>query len=919
MKKIGLLLLSPVLLIASIIYLKTSPATLSGAADTPLKLPAGANIENTARRKAWELTRYADPETGKIPKGIRFLERAFSKRLPMAVNDRSGSDWIARGPWNYGGRSRAIAIDITNENRLVAGGVSGGVWLSENGGQSWQRRTALNAHPGCVSIAQDTRPGKTNTWYYLSGEAYGASQSANGAYYLGDGLFKSNDGGVTWAAVGSTAGGNPQSFTTEYQLGWRVITSPKDSADVVFMAINGAIMRSANGGATWSVVRGTTTSTAAYFTDIAVSSNGVFYATLSSDGASKGIWRSTNGTQWVSVTPAGFPATYDRIVIGINPDNENEVYFMAVTPGAGFYSQFIGGDNWTSLWKYTYLGGDGAGSNGQWENRSQNLPGTGTEFDRFVCQGGYDMVLRVQPGTGHVFAGGTSLWRSTDGFATAGNTTHIAGYKPGTSLPFFELYPNHHPDLHEALFLPSDPNVMLTASDGGLHRTEDCLAPTVAWSSLNWGYQTTQFYTTMIEHTLPGDNTILGGLQDNGNLFVSGADPQKSWKQTINGDGGYGAIADGKSFYVVSAQSGGAKVVKCNIDDDGNVTAFRRIDPIGPNPDRYQFINPLAIDPVDNNLLYLAAGKQIYRQNELGNIALTGAWDSIAQGWIAVADTTLDPISTIAVSRSNPAHRVYVGTERRRIYRIDNADGPAPALTLVKEPAVSIAANVSCIAVDPDNADRVVVTYSNYSMYSIWLSEDGGQSWKKAAGNLEATLSGSGNGPSVRWLSILPLPDGTRKYFCATSTGLFSTDSLLEHTNMAPGTQWTLEGPDVIGASVVDFIDVRPVDGLVMVATHGTGMYSANFMPSSGNEEPVASTPRVSVSPNPAGQFVQFAVEAAPEEDILVRLYDLTGKLIRQTSCNGTARVDLEGAARGVYVYELRGKGWRKSGRFVKG
>ena len=128
--------------------------------------------------------------------------------------------------------------------------------------------------------------------------------------------------------------------------------------------------------------------------------------------------------------------------MGINPNNENEVYFFGTTPGSGHYTKYIGSDDWTSLFKYTYLSGNGSGAGGQWEDRSANLPNTGTEFDQCAAQGGYDLVVKVQPGTGTVIIGGTNLWRSTDGFATSNNTTKIGGYKIGTTLPFFELYPN---------------------------------------------------------------------------------------------------------------------------------------------------------------------------------------------------------------------------------------------------------------------------------------------------------------------------------------------------------------------------------------------------------------------------------------------------------------------------------------------
>ncbi|MEO6759324.1 MAG: flagellar basal body rod modification protein, partial [Saprospiraceae bacterium] len=183
MKKLLPVLSIALLLAAGLFWAATSPKNTSNL----LQIPAGEQEESPAERAAWERHRLADPATGEIPAGIGWQERQFAAHLPQALQDRSGPDWLARGPWNVGGRTRALAIDVTDENRLLAGSVSGGVWLSVDGGQSWSRRTPLNAHPGCVSIAQDTRPGHTNIWYYLSGEVYGTSAGATGAFYLGDG------------------------------------------------------------------------------------------------------------------------------------------------------------------------------------------------------------------------------------------------------------------------------------------------------------------------------------------------------------------------------------------------------------------------------------------------------------------------------------------------------------------------------------------------------------------------------------------------------------------------------------------------------------------------------------------------------------------------------------------------------------
>lgn len=888
-----------------------------------LVMPGGAQEENKALREEWQRMRLADPATGIIPRGISFQERLFATQLPMAAGERSGPDWAARGPWNVGGRTRALAVDVTDENRILAGGVSGGIWLSEDGGQSWSRRTALNALPSCVSIAQDTRPGHTDTWYYLSGELYGNSTAAEGAFYFGDGAFKSTDGGLTWAPLGATDNGSPESFTEDWQLCYRIVTNPAATQDEVYAATYGAIYKSINGGTSWTTTLSAANSQAS---DIAVSSTGTLYATISSEGTNGGFWRNQDGGSWTRINPdtsAGFPAVFERFVIGINPNNENEVYFLGVTPGSGHYNQYIESDDWTSLWKYTYISGNGSGSGGQWENLSENLPNIGTEFDRFAAQGGYDLVVKVQPGTNHVFVGGTNLYRSDDGFATPNNATHIGGYKPATFLPFFEIYPNHHPDQHDLLFLPSNPNVVLTASDGGVHRTDDSNASNVVWTSLNNGYRTTQCYTLMIDKNTPGDSTIITGLQDNGNFFVNSSNASAPWKQTVNGDGSYGAIAPDKSFYILSIQQG--RVAKVALDEQGNVTGFRRIDPIGPKKEHYLFINPLALDPNDANVLYLPVQRRLYRQNAINGISLTGEWDSIAQGWTTFPDTLVastsgnpNVFSAIAVSQSNPVHRVYLGSSRRGIYRIDNANTGSPNWVALANPPVLSSSYVTSIAIDPENADRVLIAYSNYSGYSLFYSADAGQSWIKVGGNLESGVSGGGAGPSIRSVAILPLPDGKRKYYCGTSIGLYSADTLLLHANGQAGTQWALEAADVIGRVVVETIETRASDGLVVVGTHGNGVYAANILPVSGNNEP-DNTIQVQCMPNPVKDIANVRISGVQAAGAVWRIFDLQGKLLAQkTLQDNDESIDLQAFPPGIYVYDIRGKGWQRSGKLVK-
>jgi hypothetical protein len=869
-----------------------------------LKIPA-ADSEGGKEREAWEMARLADPATGTIPQNIRSAELAFARTLPSADNRyfRNNGKWQSRGPWNIGGRTRAFAMDISDEKHFLAGSVSGALFISNDAGISWRAAKGIGNNLGVVSITQDKRAGKTNIWYALTGEAFGTSASGGAAFFLGDGMFKSTDNGETWSPLSSTNGGVAGSFSQLYQLGWRVVTDPiTTSSDIVYMATYGGIYRSVNGGTSWNLVRGRNTSPYSYFTDIACTTKGVLYATLSSEGTDKGIWRSTDGIAWVNITPSNFPPKYDRIVIGINPNDENEIYFLGNTDGYGHSTKFISSIDWSSLWKYKYKSGNGAGADGEWTNLSDNLPNTGTQFDRFSGQGGYDLVVAVQPNTNNVFIGGTSLWRSTDGFTSPNNTTKIGGYKIGTTLPYFEIYPNHHPDVHDLFFSPSDYNKLYSASDGGLHLTTESNAPFVNWISLNNGYLTTQLYTVMIEPNLANDPTIVGGFQDNGNFFVGEQNPQKSWVQTVNGDGAYGAITSGKQFYYLSIQEG--KIAKCQIDKDGKVLGFQRIDPIGGA--RYQFINPFVLDPNDENTMYVAGGKRIWRNNMLDKIQIENKWDSIATGWYAFPDTIKGTGRVTAIAASKrPANRVYYGSDNGKIYRVDDAHLNTAVIKEITLPSVGNR-YVSCITIDPDDANNVIVTYSNYGVYSMFQSKDGGTTWTKVAGNLEGNVNGTTAGtPSLRWLSILKFPNGTKKYFVATSVGLYSTDTLITHTVTSSGTIWKLEGANDIGNVVCNHVATRSSDGLVVVGTHGAGVWAANFeAPNISSAEEVRESVDLQIYPNPTSNVVYWNTTYPFSRKAKVKIFNHQGQCVKMTDF-GDNFLELNDLPKGAYLLQI--------------
>ena len=481
-------------------------------------------------RMEYERRMLADPRTGMIPNDIREKELSFAKNLPTIESIKliKGTSvntltWSPRGPINRGGRTRALGIDVRTQTApnitIIAAGVSGGVYKSTDNGTTWVNKLSPNTIHSATCIAQDMRTGQQNTWYIGTGESAGNSASESGAFFLGDGIYKSTDNGETWTLLPSTSNSYPQLYTSAFDFVFDVAVNTTTGS--VFAAASNTIQRSTDGGNTWGTVRGSLSNNS--YTDVQITSTGVLYATISSGQTNSGISRSSDdGASWTDITPASWPSGYGRTVIGIAPSNENIVYFWTYT-GAGATQ--------TQLWKYVYPGsGNGAGD-GNWTNLTANLPAPTGSVAGINVQGQYDMIVKVEPDDANfVIVGGTNLYRSTDGFSTAvsptGSTGWIGGYAIANNV---SQYPNHHPDQHSMVFLSSDPKVLYSGHDGGLSKTTDVTASTVSWSNLNLGYITSQFYAIDIDPITSGDPVIAGGMQDNGNYITFSTNYNTGW------------------------------------------------------------------------------------------------------------------------------------------------------------------------------------------------------------------------------------------------------------------------------------------------------------------------------------------------------------------------------------------------------
>lgn len=835
-----------------------------------------------------------NPKTGEVPADMRSRELEFAAKqyqkqisVQQASSSNNGSiqqssqnlNWIPIGPNNFGGRTRAVAMDVRNENLLMAGGVSGGVWRSVNQGNSWVKTSSPQEIQSVTAITQNVKPGQEDIWYYGTGELVGNSTRAPGAPFRGDGIYKSINNGVTWQPLASTQSNSPGVFNSPFQYVWGMTTNPNGAGDEVLAAIYGGIVRSTDGGQTWTTVLGNdllsfprnqdlNDETAIFYTDIHRTSDNVLVASLSSVTNSNssissegGVYTSTDGVNWTQVFGIG-AVPVRRIELGSSPSSPNLIY--AVVDEQTDYG----------LWRLNT-------TTGQNIRLSSNIPNGSNNIEAFDSQNSYDLMVSVHPTNPNiVYLGGTNLYRSTDAFSTRTNISWIGGYDPDDEG--VSIYPNHHPDQHGVLFFPSNPNKMISFNDGGIFVTQDNTARTVEYTPLNNGFVTTQFYTGAFSK-YPPDDFVIGGTQDNGSILTQNGITNNVDNATriIGGDGAFVASTSIGVFYYLSFQN--SRIFRLTLNEEFRITSFARVDPTGGGSDPsqpYLFINPYVLDPNNANRMYLAGGDFVWRNRNLSQI-LTGSQSTSSINWSRLDKTeiTEGTISAVQVSTS-PKNIVYYGTSNGRVFKITDANTEVYEVTEITGNSFPANGYIRSIAVNPLDANEVLVSFSNYGIPSIFRSTDGGTTFEDISGTLEENPSGEGNGPSVRWLNIVPT-EGPMIYYAATSTGLYTT-SIID----GQATNWALESEEGIGNAVVNMIDYRRVDGKIVAATHGRGMFTSqitNVVPPT----PVDGSAGFEVNtiyPNPFRDLVTININLPETNFVIIRIYDSSGNQIRTIS-----------------------------------
>jgi hypothetical protein len=432
-------------------------------------------------------------------------------------------------------------------------------------------------------------------------------------------------------------------------------------------------------------------------------------------------------------------------------------------------------------------------------------------------------------------------------------------------------------------------------------------------------YQTLQYYDVGIDPA-GGSLNFIGGSQDNGTHFRNENNDLNVANEQIRilgGDGTTAAIGPiSASDFTLYASSQQGTLYR-DITND-----FQQITPSGitANPDGGfgDFVTNFLLDPDNLQDLYYVNYNRLFRTTTASTVTPT-TWTELkgVSTLINPSNGTNISIRGMAISRGPYAtsHVLYLGADNGRIYRLDNPRNATASTSPVNITPPLLNGTVQDIAVNPNNDDEVIAIVSNYNTVSIWWTKNAksaSPSWKNAEGNL--TL------PSYRSCAIIVKKDAsnnpTTEYYVGTSVGLYSVENL-GTTLTAGGTPtWQREGGNILNYSIVQSLSYRPVDNVLLVGTHGNGMYysiigSPNYTPNlnTGINDPVLNDKNFirAVYPTISANNISFKTgNMFTIKKISVQLYNLSGQqMINKETGYNDGSLDISRLSRGAYILSI--------------
>jgi len=781
----------------------------------------------------------------------------LAHQAELGVNFRDGNQgfsapWKLEGPANIGARINCIAVHPSDPNIIYIGYSHGGVWKTEDGGQSWKSVFDNQSFLAIGHIAFD--PGHPSVVYVGTGDP-----NISGYPFIGDGIWRSTDGGETWEHLGLEA----QRIVT------KIIVHPT-LADRIYVATMGlpferntdrGFYKSSNQGSSWQ--QKLFISNEAGIIDLVMSPNdpNILYAAAWDrirnnqesivSGENARIWKSTDGGENWTKLGGGLPEdVYSRIGLAIDPANPNHLFASYVNTSLSFsalFETFDGGETWN-------------------ENPCQGL-----DFDFQSNFAWYFGQVRINPfNPSDVWLLGVQSWRSQDG----GETWQLAaGFDQGV-----------HADHHDLVFL--GPQSYLLATDGGLYRSDDNAQ---FWQKIE-NIPTTQFYR--VAHNPHQPDFYYGGAQDNG-TSVGNADNLENWVPVFGGDGFQAVFhpTDPNIFYY-EFQNGS---IYGTIDGGNFEPATEGID----DNDRRHWDMQYAISQHDENVMYTGTYR-IYQS--FGHLPI---WTPISQDLTdgIVFGSRYHTITTLHESPLDP-DLLYVGTTDANVWR-----GRPASQDWVNITAGLPERYVSSVKASPTHMNRVFVSHTGYKSNDfsahIHRSDNQGATWTPVVGDL----------PNLAVNDLVILPGHQDSIiFAATDGGVYGT--------INGGQHWERLGTGIPIVPVYS-LGLNPTQQTLVAGTYARSLLSFPLDSLKKNENSNTFTPNsnvvplLSISPNPASVRAVLKLENLSSDQLTeLRIVDISGKTSFEKQLKVVGKheeaIDLQDFAPGVYVAFARtgGKVW---------
>jgi hypothetical protein len=608
------------------------------------------------------------------------------------------------GPYNIGGRTRTMIIDRSNSSRLIAGGVSGGIWISEDAGGSW---APINDAASTLTITSITQsPFNPKIMYYSTGEV----SSGVHINYNGDGIFKSIDGGLTFKQLEASS-------TTSFQKTWDIEHSKTDANTIYVATISDGLYRSKDGGESFDQIHNTSVD----INDVDATEDGRVYFTKEGAGLYYFDENEVGSTTIVEVIDNGFPTTgFARCLVEASVSNPNVVYMVCA------------GSDRASLFG-VYKSTDKAKT---WKAMTNPEKANGLSFN----QTWHNLTLAVNPADpNHVIVAGVEAAFSINGASSWSEQV------------------NTHSDYHDVVFVPGS-DTYYSVSDGGIYRYSKITAGVTA-TNRNTKLNITQIYAGDFFPT--GDNVIIGA-QDN--WTTTNTNGGSSFDIEVGGDGSFNAIDATGNIRYASSQNGnlrrwnggGWSRIYNNLASKLNAEDFWFINPFAINPtDGTQLYFPskralarttnsgssftkitndfsgfafcVGMTSEDNPTLYVGGqSSMLYR---IKNAKTAQAGDEFRMLSLSPPQAKGAFIGNIEVD-PNEQTTIYLAHSNAstlpRIWKVLNADTDVPTW-------VDISSNlptqlpVNWIEVDPKDSKHIMVATD----YGLYFTLNGGQWWEK--------------------------------------------------------------------------------------------------------------------------------------------------------------------------------------------